>query len=148
MKIPNLTLPETTPSTPIKVYCDASMKEETDLAAAGWLFTDHNGSALDTHGQHLGKGYNSVQAENAAIKRVLRALKSYNQAQHVKLYTDCKPVLMQLQNVNLEKGNFESVTLDWIPRTENQIADGLADLWIAQQRASDARQTEPYGICD
>jgi ribonuclease HI len=147
MNIGNLNIPETTPHTPIKVYCDASHHPDS-IASVAWVFTDHNGALLDTSGCNLGNGYTSVQAENAAVKRVLRALNSYNQAQHVKVYTDCKPVVHQLENVNLAKGNYESVTLEWIPREENQIADQLADLWVYQKSGHEFEPSPTYGMTD
>lgn len=148
MNITGLNLPTTTKNTPIKVFCDATQYEDQGLAAVGWLFTDHSERVLDTHGQELGTGYTSVQAENAAVKRVLGALNSYNQAQHVKVYTDCHPVTDQLSGVDLATGNFESVTLDWIPREDNQIADTLADNWLVRGHNEARTEAQRYKICD
>jgi len=133
MRVKNLNLPETTKSTPLKINVDATLHEESGLAAVAWVFKNHVGKCLDISGCNLGKGYKSVQAENHAIKRVLSVLDDYPEVQHVKLYSDCRPALEQLENVDLAGDTFESVTMEWIPRDQNKDADLAADSWIAKQ---------------
>lgn len=148
MRLAHYTIPKTTPSTPIKIYTDATYHEGTGHSAVGWLFTDHNGQPLTTHGTRLGTGYTSVQAENAGVKRAVGAV-SHHPAQHIKVYTDCKPTLEQLQNVDLAKDDFESVTLEWVPREKNRVADSIAFMWATKgERKGRTTAGTKFGVCD
>lgn len=128
MKLPNLTLPKTTPSTPIKVYCDASRTED-DFSVAGWAYTDHNDGFLEKAGCDLGIEPSSIRAEMEAMRRSLEALNDYDDVQHVKVYTDCKPAY---RNMDLDAWSeeFDSLTIKWIPREENTLADLIADYYL------------------
>lgn len=126
MKI-EVTLPETTASTPLKVHSDATKNYSTEMSSAGWLFSSHNGKPLDAKGCKLGKGYNITDAEIEAIKRVVKAVNSYNQVQHLKIYADCENAVNILDRGDLKANNYEYVTIEWIPREENFIADIIAD---------------------
>lgn len=125
MKLHNLSLPETTQSTPLKLYCDAN-KQSDGMAYAGWVFADHNGKPIEITGNSLGKGWDTVEAEVESVIRALNGINHYDQVQHVKVYTDCKAAVYDLEDIKLDK-MYETVTVDWIPREENQVADIVAD---------------------
>jgi len=145
MNLGGLDLPETTTSTPLKVHCDASHNHSTEISSGGVVFSTHTGVPIDTVPFNLGKGYDTNSAEEETIKRAISILDSYNQVQHIKVYTDSKVSIESLSNVELSVGNFESVTLDWIPREENMIADAIANKGMEKR----AHSSEPkYGICD
>jgi len=56
------------------------------------------------------------------VTRGLKGIGSYQQVQHVKVLSDCKPALYHLESMTLDR-QFERVTTQWIPREENQVAD-------------------------
>jgi len=125
MNIPNLNLPETTPSTPLKLYSDASY-QENGFSSAGWVFANHNGKPLEVNGAALGSGFDSVEAEMEAIRRGVDALGAYCQVDHIKVFSDCEPALYHIEEDDIRE-EFDSVTMEWIPREENQVADIAAD---------------------
>ena len=61
--------------------------------------------------------------------RSLKALNDYDDVQHVKVYTDCKPAY---RNIDLDAWSeeFDSLTIKWIPREENALADLIADYYL------------------
>lgn len=142
MNIAGLDLPETSQSTPLKFYADASHQDD-GMSFAGWVFADHNGKPLEVSGSALGKGWDSVNAEMEAVTRGLKGIGSYQQVQHVKVLSDCKPALYHLESMTLDR-MFESVTLEWIPREDNQIADMVADKYMVKCWSEPERAvTEP-----
>lgn len=148
MRINNLDLPATTQSTPLKVYCDAARGKD-DFCTVGWVYTDHNGAFADEGGCELGKQPDSVQAEMEAIKRSLSVLDGYNHVNHVKVYTDCQPVLNHLDEETLGVG-FENLTLNWIERGQNKLADLIADKYMAasSQSSDVVKSVAPFGSTD
>jgi ribonuclease HI len=136
---------ETDITTPLKVYCDASRNHENGISSAGCVLTTHNGDVIDTDSCNLGTGYTTDKAEYECILRALKALKGYDNVQHVKVYTDSKNTVQQTPEDTLSKRGFEYVTLDWVPREENTLADMLARRAMKEPPDYD----EPaYGISD
>lgn len=142
MNLPGLNLPKTSTSTPLKFYSDAS-HQENGMSFAGWVFADHNGKPLEISGSALGKGWDSVDAEMEAITRGLKGIGSYQQVQHVKVLSDCKPALYHLESMTLDR-MFETVNTQWIPREQNQVADMVADGFMVKNWKPPKREvTEP-----
>lgn len=144
MRLNSLNLPRpTTQSTPLKIYCDAS-HQENGMSFAGWVFCNHNGKQMDISGTALGKGWCSVTAEMESVTRVLDGISHYDFVSHVNVYCDCEPAVEQLQDDFELESSFEHVSVKWIPRSENQIADLVADGFMAKHWSSPERKvTEP-----
>jgi len=128
-----LTLAATTRHSPLKVYSDASTEHTTGdgaaalgLSVAGWVFCNHNGAVLDTLSEELGTDLDSCQAEAEALRRAVRGLGDVSDVQHVIFYTDWLPAASRLTSPDLFEG-FESLSMEWVPRRENQLADMVAD---------------------
>jgi ribonuclease HI len=138
-------LPETTPSTPIKVYCDASYREREDSATAGWCFRTHTGAFIAKHSEDLGSGHTSVSAEVEAAERVLKLIANHAPSTHVMFYSDCQPALGKI-DIEQFLGRFDSLTIGWVPRSENIVADMAAD--NQQQIEREEVETPKFGICD
>lgn len=145
MQITGLNLPRTTPQTPLKLYTDASLNHNTGISTAGFVFAKHTGEPTDTGCCTLGSGYNTVGAEQEAIKRALDVLDGYEQVNHVIVHSDAKNVVSRIDEDALENGQLESVRLEWIPREENSIADALAEKAMGKRPNNSG---ETYAICD
>lgn len=146
MDIGGLDLPETTESTPIKIFCDAARDKGNGVCAAGWAFCTHNGAVLEVENQHLGKFDSIDEAEIEAVKRVLDGITGYNHVQHVKICTDSQNAVSRLCVDALSNG-YETVTIEWIPRAENQVADTAAKSVTSRSRGVPTSEGS-FGVCD
>ena len=126
MSIKQFDFPETSVNTPIKVFSDISLLQN-GKAAVGWAFTNHNGKPFYTTGERLGENYDAASAaEREGIERAIKILMKRNQVRHIKILTDSKPAI---HHINKEEYShrFENMSINWIPREENHIADIIAD---------------------
>lgn len=144
----HLNLTETTTHSPLKVYTDATSTEKAGLSVAGWVFCNHNGKVLDTLSQELGTNLESCQAEAEALRRVVSGLAVMSEAKHVNLYTDCQPAIPRVDWSGFDEA-FESLSLQWIPREENRLADMKADEGLRRgtTHTPSANRTR-YGVTD
>lgn len=144
----NVRLVETTSKSPLKVYSDATSVEEVSLSVAGWVFCNHNGKVLDTLSQHLGTNLKSCQAEVRALQRVVDGLASMSEVDHVILHTDCQPAVPQV-NWSRNSEEFESLSVKWIPREENRLADMVADTGFQRGKTyTPSASRAKYGVTD
>jgi len=72
--------------------------DENGISSVGWVLCSHYGKPLETRAQNLGSGYGTVRSEMEGVKRIVSVLESYNQAQHVKVYNDCKPAVKKMDD--------------------------------------------------
>jgi ribonuclease HI len=124
MNLNELSLPNTTQHTPVKLFSDASHNHDNGISTAGWVFADHNGAPIETASQNLGKGYSTVQAEKEAAIRGLDIIRQYTDAAHVIVYMD---------------------SYKWIPREENSIADSISRCAMESPPVNTGTK---YGISD
>lgn len=147
----NFAPPETTASSPLKVYCDAAVNHDSGLAAVGWHICNHNGATIHIEGEHIGTGYTTMTAEQEAIKRILGELARWRKIQHVVVCTDCQPAKGRLERpgVGLEQDSFDNISLKWVPREQNRVADSIAEKWIHYQAERQTIGGRPaYGMTD
>lgn len=144
----HLNLTETTTHSPLKVYTDATSTEKAGLSVAGWVFCNHNGKVLDTFSQELGTNLESCQAETEALRRVVSGLAVMSETKHVNLYTDCQPAIPRVEWTSLNEG-FEDLSVTWIPREENKLADMVADEGLRRGAThTPSANRARYGVTD
>jgi ribonuclease HI len=145
--IPGLETVETTTHTPMKVYCDATRRDNGEAACA-WVLTDHNGHVLDIRSRHLGWDNTSMDAERDAIVKIVQVLCCY-EVDHVIVKSDCQPAVKEDEEwLHGRYGNnFESLTIEWVSRDDNIMADGYADMEIHNRDSVQATQPT-YGTTD
>lgn len=124
------TLPDTTKHTPLRVYVDASHNHKSGgISSLGWAIQTHGGEFIDVNGEDLGRLSNSHAAEEEALKRVIKKLRNHSQVKHIKVFSDCKPAVKRFNKNGVLEQGFEQVTLNWIPREKNLVADMSSRLW-------------------
>lgn len=144
----HVTLTQTKTHSPLNVYTDATSTDTKRLSVAGWVFCNHNGKVIDTLSQELGTNLESCQAEAEALRRVVSGLEQSAITQHVNFYTDCKPAIPRVE-WSTPRNNFKDLSVTWVPREENKLADMVADQGLRRgsthtPSASRAR----YGVTD
>lgn len=142
MNLNELSLPNTTRHTPVKLFSDASHNHDNGISTAGWVFADHNGAPIETASQNLGKGYSTVQAEKEAAIRGLDIIRQYTDAAHVIVYMDSKNAI---RGLNEHTDFFKSLSYKWIPREENSIADSISRCAMESPPVNTGTK---YGISD
>lgn len=127
----------------LKVFTDGASKGNPGKAAIGILINDENDSELIAYKEYIGKATNNV-AEYKAFLKSLELLKTFNgNIDKVEFFADSELMVKQLNgqykvkdaNLNVlynETRNLLSHlnithTINYIPRTENKIADKLAN---------------------
>jgi hypothetical protein len=141
---------ETTRTTPAVLQVDAT--EQDGFSAAGFVLLDHNRQYISRFSQELGKGYpGGTASEHEAVVRGLKLLKERTDIKHVKVETDCKPVVHEVDTDYWER-YFDYITIENIPRTENDLADMMADTAIERTPYAELTEevaNEPdFGVCD
>ena len=126
MSIKEIDFPETSVNTPIKVFSDISLLQN-GKASVGWVFANHNGKPFYTKGKPLGENYDTAtEAEVEGIERAIKILIKLNKVRHIKILTDSKSAIYHI-NKEEYSYRFENMSINWIPREENHIADIVAD---------------------
>jgi ribonuclease HI len=129
----------------IKVFTDGASKGNPGKSGIGILITNVNNEELLTHNEYIGETTNNV-AEYSAFIKSLELVKSLNQSDKIKkieFYADSELLVKQLNGQykvrdsklnllhNETKNNLSELniiyTINYIPRTENTIADKLAN---------------------
>jgi len=140
-------LPNTSKHSPLTVYCDATIDYETSLAAVGWALCNHNGKVLQKHGEQLGRNIDTNAAEVEGVKRIIRYLSNIDCVKHVHIYTDCNTVAEKV-NTSYSRNTFEKLSISWIPREQNVIADMVAEEIIRGKVFDPRSSAAPYGMTD
>lgn len=142
---------ETTLSTPMKVYCDASYNHDNGHGYAGWMVCNHNGQPIDIAGQDIGKQVGSNRAEVEAMQRAIDVFRDDDDVQHLVLYSDCTGAINKIIDRNYQKG-FESVRVVNALRDDTQIPDALARMaggfGSRQKKNPDRPSEQTYGTTD
>jgi len=146
MKSNHFDLTETTADTPCKLYCDAGKAQHALTYGCGWVFCDHTGRVQEIDGATLSIEQNTVEAEQQAIERGIEILAGKRHIEHLIVYSDCEPAVRKANSDIGELGAaFESIRIEHIPRSENQLADVIASNRVdVGQRPSEMR----YGLTD
>jgi ribonuclease HI len=126
----------------VKVFTDGASKGNPGKAAIGILITDENNEELLTHNEYIGETTNNV-AEYKAFLKSLDLLKQLSNIDRIEFFADSELMVKQLNgkykvkdaklNVlyNETKNKLSGLnimhTISYIPRTENKIADRLAN---------------------
>lgn len=126
----------------LKVFTDGASKGNPGKAAIGILINDENDSELIAYKEYIGKATNNV-AEYKAFLKSLELLKQLNNINKIEFFADSELMVKQLTgkykvkdeklNVlyNETKNRLSELnilyTINYIPRTENKIADRLAN---------------------
>ena len=126
----------------IKVFTDGASKGNPGKAGIGILITNENDEELLTHHEYIGETTNNV-AEYSAFLKSLELLKQFDNISKIEFYADSELMVKQLNgqykvkdaklNVlfNETKNRLSALnilhTISYIPRTENKIADRLAN---------------------
>lgn len=129
----------------IKVFTDGASKGNPGKSGIGILIANDKNEELLTHSEYIGETTNNV-AEYSAFIKSLELVKSLNQAGKIKkieFFADSELLVKQLNGqykvrdskLNLLHAETKSIlsglniiyTINYIPRTENKIADRLAN---------------------
>ncbi|HEX2786354.1 MAG TPA: ribonuclease HI family protein [Ignavibacteria bacterium] len=129
----------------IKVFTDGASKGNPGKSGIGILITNDTDEELLTHSEYIGETTNNV-AEYSAFIKSLELIKSLNQADRIKkieFFADSELLVKQINGqykvrdskLNLLHTETKSIlsglniiyTINYIPRTENKIADKLAN---------------------
>lgn len=126
----------TTQSTPIKVWTDATRRED-GTAGAGWIVTDHNGKVMHFDNRTLGKTENgshddwgSTGAELRSIEIAVQYIESKCVAEHVVVCADCNPAVETARETI--DTDIEYVRYEIVDRSENALADLMATLSLGR----------------
>lgn len=127
----------------LKVFTDGASKGNPGKAAIGILINDENDSELIAYKEYIGKATNNV-AEYKAFLKSLELIKTFNgSVDKVEFFADSELMVKQLNGQYKVKDAKLNVlynetrnllshlnithTISYIPRTENKIADKLAN---------------------
>lgn len=127
----------------LKVFTDGASKGNPGKAAIGILINDENDSELIAYKEYIGKATNNV-AEYKAFLKSLELIKTFNgNVDKVEFFADSELMVKQLNGQYKVKDAKLNVlynetrnllshlnimhTITYIPRTENKIADKLAN---------------------
>lgn len=122
--VEKMDLPKTARSKPLVVYSDATVRPD-GMAICGWAFCNHNHAFICHHIEHLGE-MKSSQAEKESVKRIIQDLDQLDHVKHLKVHSDFATGIKNLDIT--EDYQFEYLSVDWIPREENTMADLVAEL--------------------
>lgn len=127
----------------LKVFTDGASKGNPGKAGIGILINNENNEELLTHHEYIGEVTNNV-AEYKAFMKSLKLIKSLNgNIDRIEFYADSELLVKQLngqykvkdpklnvlynETKNLLSGLNIMYTINYIPRTDNKIADKLAN---------------------
>lgn len=130
----------------LKIYCDGLYEpryREDGYSCWAWVAVDSAGNEIAKDGGFLGRGraqFSNNFAEYVAVGRAVRWLKDHGHEAHV--FTDSKLVVEQVSGAwdcnaqhlrplrdrirELLRG-MQNVTLDWVPREGNKLADAYVN---------------------
>ena len=130
----------------VNLYVDGAARGNPGLAGAGVVLRDDQGNVLKELSSFLGENLTNNKAEYSALLLGLELAKQY--AKNVKVYSDSQLMVRQMigeyrvKNKNLiplylEARNlvqtFDSVEFHHIERSQNKLADKLANKGIDQR---------------
>jgi ribonuclease HI len=119
---------ETTPSSPLVVNCDATVRLENQrLASIGLVVKNHNGCVYNVCGRNLGKQFDSTEAEVKAIEEALGRFAQEDTIQHITVRSDCEPAVLNTDWESRFENEYSNVCVEHIPRDQNTLADREAD---------------------
>ena len=132
------------------IYTDGASRGNPGPASYGFTIQDEKGRFLHERGEYIGTTTNNV-AEYTAVLEALKLIKEKYAGKHlsqIELYADSKlvaeqlsgrykikakhlmPIITQIQILAIELGG---ISFNHIPRSQNTMADGLANQALDSQ---------------
>lgn len=119
----------------MKVYTDAA--RDDDITGLGWTIIHDD--YTNTGNRYMVGNYTSMEAEYYALVEGIR-LASFEGRDSIEVYSDCKPLIQKMRVPDGENedwytrrrgahwllNKFDSWTLNWVPRDNNESANRLA----------------------
>ena len=121
-------------------FADGASHHTSNLAFAAWVIYEPSGQLLSSGSTCLGPSTNNI-AEYSAIIKLLLAAMSYG-IQHMVVHLDSQLAVLQLNGcyrvrdssilrnylrIKLLQWQFQFITYVHIPRSQNRLADSLAN---------------------
>jgi ribonuclease HI len=131
-----------------KGYFDGSSKGNPGLAQCGWAILDTEENIVDHESRTASEDRTNNYAEYMGLIELLKYLVKDKKITHIDIYGDSKLVIMQVTGQWKCKSNNlkplwvnavqlyewltskKYVTIQWVPREQNTIADSLAQKGI------------------
>jgi ribonuclease HI len=131
-----------------KGYFDGSSRGNPGPAQCGWAILDDQGTVIDHKSRKATEHRTNNYAEYLGLIELLKYLSTDDKITHIDIYGDSKLVIMQVtgkwkcKSSNLKPlwvhavklyewlTSQKYITLQWVPREQNTIADSLAQKGI------------------